>query len=380
MKSFLEQVKLVYIIALRNIRKVFFVFPLKKNRVIFESFSGDGYSCNPKYISEYLKKEYGNSVEVVWAVKDGVKTPENVVACKYRSFQHFLYRITSKVYVCNFLQAIEIPKRKAQIEIQTWHGGGCYKKIGNEEKLRNSAYEKRRDMHLKEIDYFIVSSLYWEQEVCRKQLGYTGKILEIGMPRNDCLVKQTVLDKKKSIRKKIGISEDCFAVLYAPTWREGLDQFELIDYEQIKAAFEKRFDKKCEILFRAHIYGKEKLSNVIDLTQYPDMQELLYTSDALITDYSSSMWDYSLTGRPCFLYVPDLQRYIKQRSFDMDIHTWGFPVCCSNRELKQEIENFNENEFRKKMICHQNTLGSFENGKATIEAVKLIAQLCELKK
>lgn len=93
MKSFLEQVKLVYIIALRNIRKVFFVFPVKKNRVIFESFSGDGYSCNPKYISEYLKKEYGNSVEVVWAVKDGVKTPENVVACKYRSFQHFLYRI-----------------------------------------------------------------------------------------------------------------------------------------------------------------------------------------------------------------------------------------------------------------------------------------------
>lgn len=203
MKSFLEQVKLVYIIALRNIRKVFFVFPVKKNRVIFESFSGDGYSCNPKYISEYLKKEYGNSVEVVWAVKDGVKTPENVVACKYRSFQHFLYRITSKVYVCNFLQAIEIPKRKAQIEIQTWHGGGCYKKIGNEEKLRNSAYEKRRDMHLKEIDYFIVSSLYWEQEVCRKQLGYTGKILEIGMPRNDCLVKQTVLDKKNPFVKKL---------------------------------------------------------------------------------------------------------------------------------------------------------------------------------
>ena len=69
------------------------------------------------------------------------------------------------------------------------------------------------------------------------------------------------------------------------TSETAVDQFELIDYEQIKAAFEKRFDKKCEILFRAHIYGKEKLSNVIDLTQYPDMQELLYTSDALITDY-----------------------------------------------------------------------------------------------
>lgn len=380
MESFLEQIKYIYIIGLRNIRKIFFVLPLKRNRVIFESFSGDGYSCNPKYISEQLKKEYGDSVEVVWAVKNGVKTPENVVACKYRSFQHFLYRITSKVYVCNFLQAIEIPKRKTQVEIQTWHGGGCYKKIGKEEKLRNNVYEKRRNMHIKETDYFVVSSSYWEREVCRKQLGYMGNVLEIGMPRNDCLFEPIMPCKKETIRKKIGISEDCFAVLYAPTWREGFDKFELIDYERIKVAFEKRFGKKCEILFRAHIYGKERLSNVIDLTQYPDMQELLYASDTLITDYSSSMWDYSLTGRPCFLYVPDLQRYINQRSFDMDIYTWGFPVCCSNKELEQQIENFNENAFHQKMIYHQNTLGSFETGNATTEAVNLIAQLCDLKK
>lgn len=379
MEPISEKVKFLYIVALRNIRKILFLLPVKKNRVIFESFSGDGYSCNPKYISQQLKETYGDAVEVVWAVKDGVETPENVIACKYRGWKHLLYRITSRVYVCNFLQAVEIPKRKAQIEIQTWHGGGCYKKIGNEEKLRDDAYTKRRDMHVAETDYFIVSSAYWEQDVCRKQLGYTGKVLEIGMPRNDCLIEAPDAEKRALIRKKAGIAENSFAVLYAPTWREGMDTFEPLDYERLRAAFEKRFGKKCEILFRAHVYGKENASSVIDLTNYPDMQELLYACDVLITDYSSSMWDFSLTGRPCFLYVPDLQRYIDQRGFDMDIMTWGFPVCPSNEEFVQQIESFDEAAFRQKMIRHHEMLGSFEKGNATAEAVALIAELCGLQ-
>ena len=77
--------------------------------------------------------------------------------------------------------------------------------------------------------------------------------------------------QKKSIRKKIGISEDCFAVLYAPTWREGLDQFELIDYEQIKAAFEKRFDpeskRMCESLCASYSSEFGVPAKVVRLTQ-----------------------------------------------------------------------------------------------------------------
>ena len=58
METISEILKLVYILILRSIRKIFFVLPVKKNRVIFESFSGDAYSCNPKYISEKLKEKY----------------------------------------------------------------------------------------------------------------------------------------------------------------------------------------------------------------------------------------------------------------------------------------------------------------------------------
>lgn len=373
-----KMVKLYYIRVMRWLRKIFFILPIKKNRVIFESFSGECYNCNPKYISERLKKMYGDSVDIIWAIKDGVETPSDVTVCKYRSFKHLIYRVTSRIYVCNFLQAVEIPKRKGQVEIQTWHGGGCYKKIGNEEKMRDNAYIKRRDMHIAETDYFIVSSAYWEQKVCRNQLGYKGYVLEIGMPRNDYLVEPVNYNKKLAIRKKAGIPEECLAVLYAPTWREGVDGYEALNHNELKRAFEKRFGKKCEILFRAHVYGKESTGDVINLTKYPDMQELLYACDVLITDYSSSMWDFSLTGKPCFLYVPDLQRYSEQRGFDMDIYTWGFPVCKSNEELVDEIINFNEKKFKENMEEHQKTLGTFEKGNATMEVVKLIAKLCNL--
>lgn len=375
MASLKENIKLLYILLLRNLRKIFLILPVKNNRVIFESFSGDGYNCNPKYISEGLHDKYEDQIEIIWAVKDNVLLPDSVVRCKYRSFKHFIYRITSKVYVCNFLQAVEIPKRNKQIEIQTWHGGGCYKKIGKEEKARDSAYVTRRNLHVSETDYFISSSKYFTDEVIKFQLGYNKRILPIGMPRNDCLINIDI-KKRIEIRHNLKISDDTLFVLYAPTWREGFDKIEKLDYKALENAFDSKFHKKVKIAFRAHVYGKEKVGDVLDLTDYPDMQELLLTCDVLITDYSSSMWDFSLTYKPCFLYVPDLQRYLDQRGFDKDIYEWGFPVCKSNAELIDKIEMFNQDEFNRKMDKHHLDLGSYENGNATNKVIDLIANIC----
>lgn len=380
MEPLSEKIKYLYILFQRSIRKIFFVFPIRRNRVIFESFSGDGYSCSPKYISKRLHDKYGNELDIIWALKDPGIIDKGIKTCKYRSLQHFIYRITAKVYVCNFLQAIEIPKRKKQIEIQTWHGGGCYKKIGVEEKARGSIYAKRRDMHVRETDLFIASSLFWEEEVMKKQLRYNGDVLKIGMPRNDFLLELPNQDKIKEIRKRAGIELNSYVILYAPTWREGMDNFKALDYKRLEKVFEQRFGKKCQFVFRSHLYGKEHLDGILDLSDYPDMQELLYACDALITDYSSCMWDYCLTLKPCFLYVPDLARYVDQRGFDIDIYRWGFPVCVSNTDLENAILNFNDIDFKKKMKHHQAELGSYEKGNATEQVVEIIAKICGVEK
>ena len=95
------------------------------------------------------------------------------------------------------------------------------------------------------------------------------------------------------------------------------------------------------------------------------MQDLLLVCDILITDYSSSIWDYSFTYKPCFLYTTDLEQYTSERGFGRDIYTWGFPVCKNDEELYQAIINFDEDDFRMKMQKHHDDLGSYENGNAT---------------
>jgi len=379
LKEFKEYLKLGYILAAKNLLKISFLIPQKKNRIIFEAYSGEMYGCNPKYISEKLCEEYGDKLDLIWALKDPSKAPDYAKVCKYRSFSHMIYRSTAKVYVCNYLQLTEFPKRKSQIEIQTWHGGGCYKKIGNAEKMRDRAYEIRRDKQLAETDYFIVSSKYWEATVLKGQLEYKGKVLESGMPRNDCLYGSRDAGKVKQIRENAGIPVDQYAVLYAPTWREGMDQFEALDGQKIEQAFETRFGKKANVLFRAHIYGKEKNTGRYDLSDYPDMQELLYACDALITDYSSCIWDFSITGKPCLLYVPDVQRYIDQRGFDKDIYEWGCPVCKTNQELCDAVINIDLSRTEQDMRRHQQDLGTYECGTASQEISDLIGQICSLK-
>lgn len=375
-----ELAKIIYIKAMRGINKVLYLLPVKHNRVLFESFSGAAYSCNPKYISEKIEQECGDLIEIIWAFRE----PENhtelqqrgIRLCKYRSFRHQLYKLTSQVYVSNFLQASEVAKRRQQVWIQTWHGGGCYKKIGASSEHSSKIKLYRQAMQVAETDYFIASSLYFEKHVIRGQLGFQGKVLKCGMPRNDILCHPGNGDKITKVRRKIGVPDDSFAVLFAPTWREGLDKYESLDVQRIKSAFEERFRKPCVMLFRAHLYGTADSKGMTDVTAYEDMQELLYACDCLITDYSSSMWDYSLTRKPCFLFTPDLKNYSKMRGFDKDIFTWGFPVCETNDDLENSIFNFQEVEFAHRMIHHQEDLESFERGNATASVVDLIKRSC----
>ena len=95
------------------------------------------------------------------------------------------------------------------------------------------------------------------------------------------------------------------------------------------------------------------------------MQELLLAADVLVTDYSSSVWDYSFTFRPCFLYATDLDSYGTERSFFVDIHEWPFPLTTDNGELEQAIRSFEETAYRKAVTDHHSMMGSFETGNAT---------------
>jgi CDP-glycerol glycerophosphotransferase len=109
-----------------------------------------------------------------------------------------------------------------------------------------------------------------------------------------------------------------------------------------------------------------------NVTAYPDMQELLYITDVLITDYSSSMWDFSLTYKPGFLFTPDIQEYKNERDFYIPVSEWPFPFALTNEQLCKNILKFNKDENLFKIKQHHIKLGSYENGNATKRVLELL--------
>ena len=62
----------------------------------------------------------------------------------------------------------------------------------------------------------------------------------------------------------------------------------------------------------------------IDVSDHPDINELLLVSDLLVTDYSSVIYEFSLLGRPMVFFAPDLDAYEGERGFYFDYRT-GVP-------------------------------------------------------
>ena len=365
-----ENIKTFLMYILKIFLSFFKIFPTKKY-IMFCTNSGAGYYCNPKYIYEYIYKDARFlNYKFIWCFKNPKRYEwlknEKTILCKYRSLKYYYYKVISKIYISNSIEGNEVPKKVSQYRIQTWHGGGSYKKVGLAEKEKSNIYKKRTESNIKNTDAFISSSKVFTEQVIKNNFFYNGKVLEIGMPRNDILFK---LDMHSKIKEKVinhyKIDKESLIVLYAPTWRYNEKQLEQIDFNKLKKVLEEKYNQTVIILYRAHIHMKlKKYENLINVNDYEDMQELLIATDLLISDYSSSIWDYSFLKRPCFLFCPDLENYITRRGFIIDINMWGFPIAKSNSEFIEKVKTFDMDKFRNNMENHHRMLGSFEHGNA----------------
>ena len=113
----------------------------------------------------------------------------------------------------------------------------------------------------------------------------------------------------------------------------------------------------------------------VDVSNYPDMQELLSISDVFISDFSSSLWDFSLTKRPSFIFAPDIKDFDKKNGFESNYKSWPFDIANSNSELILNMTNYNQSEYTDKISKYHRDLTSYENYESTKKAVNLILSL-----
>lgn len=365
--------------------RVFFFLPLKKNQILFESYYGKSYSCNPKYISEYLATHYPDRYKLIWIFNNpqSYESINNIFPVKRNSLKHFFYRFTSKVIICNMTDEVYLPKRAEQIIINTWHAGGAYKRVGLSYNSSHSKASIWQDKILNfETSYYISSSKLFTQYNIHEAYGYTGKVLEIGMPRNDIFFDFPKMEVQTEILRKDFNVLDKVIILYAPTFRGDFAHAEALTnrlpYEEIINAVEMKYKKKAVLFNRSHYADLNKydvnMLNVIDVTNYPDMQSLLLIADILITDYSSCIWDFALLGKPCFLYIPDYTQYIGERGTYTPIQSWPGEIAYSVPELVNLICNSSIEKSRKIAYEHLNRFGSYETGNACAALCKKIEE------
>ena len=82
--------KILMRMGVRLFARLFFLFPIKKNRILFEAFQGKSYSGNPKYISEYLEEHYPGGYELVWTFLNEKSAPAGRKIRGFPWMQHFV--------------------------------------------------------------------------------------------------------------------------------------------------------------------------------------------------------------------------------------------------------------------------------------------------
>lgn len=360
---------------------IFHVLPINKKKIVFISHLGKSYSCNPKYLCEYLSKEYGEEFDLVWIYTMAFPTdlPKGVRAVKHFS-RNSIYEICTAKYIVSNTRISDwfmFNKRKGQKYIQTWHSSLRLKCIEGDANLPKN-YVETAKVDSSKIDV-IISGCRFSTEIYKRAFWYKGIVLEVGTPRIDYLLNFTT-NQRKEVLNKAGLSCDKRFLLYAPTFRKGnsLTAYN-VNYTELLHSLELKTKEKWNILVRLHpnLIEKVKLDSLpegcIDMTEYADMQELLAICDILITDYSSSMFDMAFMKKICWLYACDLDDYINnERKLYFDINDLPFPLVQNNSELKNLVENFDFNMYERKIEYFLSTIGSYEDGKSCERITSLL--------
>ena len=348
---------------------IFRVFPIKKNKIIMSNFRNKGYGDSPKVIADKLIND-GENVKIYWATKTKniSSLPQGVHFVKFLSIKYFYHLATAKVWVNNYRVASGITKRKGQYYIQTWHSSLRLKKIEKDAgKILGNDYIKTAKKDSKKTD-LIISGNTFSTNIYKNAFWYNGRVLECGIPRCDIFFDKSHIQKtREKIIKKYKIPSDNTIILYAPTFRKSQNEADsYLDFKEIT----KKLGKKYTILVRMHPnsrYNYPTSYNVVNVTNYSDMQDLICASDCLITDYSGCCFDMMFKGGACIIYAEDIQEYLsKERDLYFDFKKdLPFPITTGKNELIDKIKNFNYNEYNDKVKEFSKKVGLCERGVAS---------------
>ena len=367
------------------ITRFFYRTRSKTSRIVyFSSFGGKQYSDSPRAISEILHK-LDPTITIVWAITPykNIALPKYITTVNPNSINHLKVRSIANVWVMNNDISTFWGDFKGEntLFINTYHGDRGFKKVGFAAMTdQGIKYHCKDSLEPSHADIFLTGSTYGEK-LAIEGLHTRCEFMKYGIPRNDKLVHLSrYRDEITSIKQVLNINSNTKVLLFAPTFRDNTNglQHTAIDIPQALSALESN-NEKWICLVRAHTASKglyiDNNPQIIDVSNYSDMADLLMIADCLITDYSSSAGDFILTEKPVVLVHFDKQDYIENARtlcFDPDIS--GFLIAKTQKELNKILSKIYTYDHKAINKIVRDFYGTYETGESSIKVAKRILE------
>jgi CDP-glycerol glycerophosphotransferase len=360
--------------------------PTEPKTVLFESFGGRSITDSPLALYEEMcSRDEFRDWRFIWSIRedDAVKKTAKILLadvraeCVIRGTKSYLQACAQAAYwIVNNRMPEWLEPKSEQVFVQCWHGTPL-KRLGfdldaNAEAALNTSSElsMRFLIDAKKWTYLISPSAYTSKHLL-SAFGATDlanvSVIEEGYPRNDSIVQRLKMlnrdERLVALKEQLGITESKKVLLYASTFRDssyqsgkGYVRQESLDLRELLTSL----GKDWVVLLRSHYYITNSIDTdsaedaLIDVSQYNDINDLYLIADALMTDYSSVMFDYANTKRPIIYYWPDFNEYKdRMRGFYLDPNALPGPKCVTQDEVVAAIRNLDEWEEQNGMVYKQ---------------------------
>lgn len=322
----------------------FFVKP-DNNLILFVSYGGRYFNDSPKCLYDRMLNDGRfQGYHLVWAFRDPSKFHEVKERVKIDSISYFITALKARCWITNvhIERGLDFKGRHtfyfntAHTNIPKLSEGG----VSGEKTFKSKAKTK--------CDFFCVQSEF-EKQLFKES---AKQVEAVGFAKNDMLASASP-DNYYYLRKKLGVPEGKTVILYAPTFREGYLRGRDVQVDFVK--WKEILGDQYIVWFRAHpvfackVQVDKNSEFVIDMSSYPDNNDLMIAADVLISDYSGILVEFGVQDKPMFCYAYDFDDYVKTRGLYFDVRE-DLPGGYMNEdELLHYIKDGDKNEIMKKV-------------------------------
>jgi CDP-ribitol ribitolphosphotransferase len=355
------------------------MIPVREERILFATDSRKDLSGNLQWVHDRMKERYPH-LDVRYLFKEKVS--------KHRPWwdkvrMPWLLATAGTILIDDYYPVVYgISLRKNTQLIQLWHAVGAFKTFGYSRVGKPGGPSPSSKAH-RNYTKAIVSA----QEVAKYYAEGFGipveRVVATGIPRTDVFFDEAIREQTRaSILRQFPAFQGKQVILFAPTFRGNGAKTAYYDYDRLD--FNQLYDlckeKNAVFILKIHPFVDEKppipegMEDVFfDLSHQREINDLLFLADVLITDYSSTCFEYALLGGPMLFYAYDLEEYISQRDFYYPYKDFvPGRICQTMEELLRAMHE--EDYQQEKVAPFRHKYFDHTDGRSTDRVVDLIME------